>query len=291
MDDSNFIRLEGDDFGNKFRFNYYCVDYNFLSEYKFNLIAGRPFQIEKSSDVSSALIVNESGAKDLGFISPEEAIGKRIIWQQRPYEIIGITKNFHYSGLKSQIEPFFFVIFPFYKYITFTIDTNYIGDTIQFLEAQWKDVFPGIPFEYFFLDDDIYRLYLSEERTARIVGTFSLLSLVIACLGIFGLISYTVEQKTKEIGIRKVLVSSLMRIVILLSKNLLTWILLAILISWPIAWYLVNKWLQNFFYRIKIGFDVFFVAGLIVFIISLFSMSFKTITAANANPVDSLKYE
>lgn len=206
--------------------------------------------------------------------------------------IIGVTKNFHYRGLQNSVEPLVMEFLPWtFRYITLSIDTANLKETQAFVESQWKKVFPNHPFEHFFLDTDFDRQYRADEQVGRILGTFTLLGLFIACLGLLGLASFTAESRTKEIGIRKVLGSSVIRIVVMLSKQFTKWVLLANCIAWPIAYYFMDRWLQNFAYRVRPDILTLALSGILVLAVSLLTIGYQSIKAATANPVDSLRYE
>ncbi|MFC1724411.1 ABC transporter permease [candidate division KSB1 bacterium] len=284
------VMLFGDDIQNDHRFYYYYVDYEFLSEYDFKIIAGRAFDFEKVTDASSAVIINESALKVFGWTSPEEAIGKQIIAKVKA-EIIGVVEDFHFNGFKETIEPFFFRIYPRYRYLSLTVKPGNIGETIDFIKSKWKNIFPGIPCDYFFLDEDFDILYKSEAKAADIFRVFTILALFIACLGLFGLISFISERRAKEVGIRRVFGASVIKNVILLNYELIRLITLANIFSWPIAYFLMSKWLGNFAYRININILIFFISGLLSLTIAFFTTSFQTIRTAQKNPIESLRNE
>ena len=178
-----------------------------------------------------------------------------------------------------------------FRYLTLTLKAENIPDALSFVKKEWKELFPGMPYEYFFLDKEFQHLYQAEENFGRLISTFTFLALIIASLGLFGLVSYMTERRTKEIGIRKVLGASVPSIMILLSRDFIKWVLLANIIAWPIAYYFMNKWLQNFAYRIGISIWVLILAGVCALTIAVITVSYQAIKAANANPVKSLKYE
>ncbi|UCC41810.1 MAG: ABC transporter permease [Candidatus Aminicenantes bacterium] len=292
---SNFgIRLVGeDDPKNQSMFHMY-FDYDFIPNYGIEIVAGRAFQKGMSTDVMGAFLINEAAVKAFGWSSAEEALGKRLLtgYGGRKNPIIGVTKNFHFRGLQNEVEPLVMEFLPesFY-YITLSIDIANLKETLAFVESQWKELFPGNPFESFFLDTDFDRQYRTDERVGSILGIFTLLGLFIACLGLLGLASFTAESRTKEIGIRKVLGSSVPGIVVMLSKQFTKWVLVANLIAWPVAYYFMGRWLQNFAYRTRLDILTFALSGILVLTIALLTVSYQSIKAATANPVDSLRYE
>jgi putative ABC transport system permease protein len=284
------ILLEGEELKDEHRFYFYSVDYDFISEYGIEIIAGRSFHGEKSTGSSDGYIINETALAELGLSTPEDAIGKRIIWEGGQ-EIIGVIKDFHFSGLQTKIEPFFLAVRPDYRYISLTVGPENLENTIKFVEGVWKKLFPGNIFEYFFLDKEFDRQYRSEEQIARMFNVFVTLGMFITCLGILGLISYSAEQRTKEIGIRKVLGASGGHILILLQKEYIRCVLTANVIAWPAAYFAMHFWLQNFAYRVNPGMGQFLTAAVLTVLLTLLTISYQSIKAATANPVDSLRYE
>jgi len=285
------IRLSEEASKDEHRIYLYSVDYDFISEYKIEIIAGRPFQRDRSTDYSGAIIINEAALKEFGMRSPGEALGRTTEFWGETREIIGIIKDFHFSGLQQKIEPFLLVIMPRYSYITLTVDRENIDRTIKFANSQWNEFFPGIPFEYFFLDEEFNRQYNSEVQIARMFSTFTLLGLFIACLGLLGLISFTAEMRTKEIGIRKVVGASKSNILVLLSKEYTRCILLANLIAWPAAYFAMNRWLRDFAYRITISTQTFILSAFLALIIAWIVVSYQALKAASANPAEALRFE
>jgi putative ABC transport system permease protein len=202
------------------------------------------------------------------------------------------VKNFHYRGLQAQVEPLVMENNPrLFRYITLSIDISNLRESLAFVQSQWKSMYPNNPFESFFLDTDFDQQYRSDEQVGRIFGIFTVLGLFIACLGLLGLASFTAEIRTKEIGIRKVLGASVTGIVFMLSKQFTKWVLLANVIAWPLAYYIMSRWLKNFAYRADINILIFVLSGLLVLAIALFTVSFQSIRAATTNPADSLRYE
>jgi putative ABC transport system permease protein len=207
--------------------------------------------------------------------------------------IVGIVKDFHYRSLKQAIGPLAIFLRPRHDtYLSIKMKTDDISGTLSYIEKTWNAFEKERSFEYFFVDENFDSLYHSEERLSQIITFFSFVAIFIACLGLFGLASYTAEQSTKEIGIRKVLGASVGSIVVQLSRNFLKWVLVANLIAWPVTYFIVkNYWLSNFPFRISISPLTFVIAGLIAFFIALLTVSYQTIKAARANPVDLLRYE
>jgi putative ABC transport system permease protein len=225
----------------------------------------------------------------MGMDSP---VGKRFGFGRKSGTILGVIKNFNYKSLHSEIESLIMIMDPRgYRYGSIRISPENVEGTIAHLENTWNEFSAGFPFDYTFLDERIDNLYRSEQRVGTVFNYFTLLVLFIACLGLIGLASFTAEQRTKEIGIRKVLGASVSSILILLSKEFAKWVLLANMIAWPTALLIMNKWLESFAYRTSIGVLTFFLAAGLALAIALITVSYQCIRAALANPVDSLKYE
>ena len=292
---SNFaISLVGEeDPKNQSMFHMY-FDPDFIPDYGIEMVAGRAFQKDMSTDVAGAFLINEVAVTAFGWSNPEEAITKRLKtgFGGRINPIIGVTKNFHYRGLQTQVEPLVMEFNPqLFRYITLSIDISDLKETLAFIESQWKSMFPNNPFESFFLDTDFDHQYRSDEQVGRIFGIFTVLGLLIACLGLLGLASFTAESRTKEIGIRKVLGASVTGIVFMLSKQFTKWVLLATVIAWPAAYYIMSRWLKNFAYRADINILIFVLSAFLVLAVALLTVSFQSIRAATANPAESLRYE
>jgi len=292
---SNFgVRLVGeDDSKNQSMFHMYFDD-DFIHDYGIDMVAGRAFQKEMKTDFMGAFLINEAAVKAFGWNRPEDALGKRLLTGHggRTNPIIGVTKNFHYRGLQSEVEPLVMEFLPWsFRYITLSIDITDLNNTLAFVGSQWKALWPGHPVEHFFLDTDFDRQYRADEQIGNVFGIFTFLGLFIACLGLLGLASFTAESRTKEIGIRKVLGASVGGIVLMLSKQFTKWILLANCIAWPVAYYFMDRWLKNFAFRIDIGIWTFMLSGVLVLLIALLTVSYQSVKAAVANPVDSLRYE
>ncbi|MGD8536764.1 MAG: ABC transporter permease [Candidatus Aminicenantes bacterium] len=292
---SNFaVSLVGeDDTKNQSMFHMYFDD-DFIPNYGIEIVAGRAFQKEMKTDFMGAFLINEAAVKAFGWSRPEEALGKRVRTGHggRVNPIIGVTKNFHYRGLQSEVEPLVMEFLPWiFRYITLSIDITDLNETLAFVKSQWKTLWPGYPFEQFFLDTDFDRQYRADEQIGNVFGIFTFLGLFIACLGLLGLASFTAESRIKEIGIRKVLGASVGGIVLMLSKQFTKWVLLANCIAWPVAYYFMDRWLKNFAFRIDIGIWTFVLSGVLVLLVALLTVSYQSIKAALANPVDSLRYE
>jgi putative ABC transport system permease protein len=292
---SNFgVSLVGEeDPRNQSMFHMY-FDHDFIPNYRIQMAAGRAFQKNMSTDIRGAFLINEAAVTAFGWNNPGDALGKRIRtgYGGRVSPIIGVTTNFHYRGLQTNVEPLVMEFLPeMFRYVTLSIDVSHLKEALAFVESQWKSMYSNNPFENFFLDTDFDRQYRADEQVGRIFSIFTVLGLFIACLGLLGLASFTAASRTKEIGIRKVLGAPAAGIVIMLSKQFTKWVLLANAIAWPVAYYIMSRWLENFAYRTDINIFMFIVSGLLVLGVAIITVSFQTIRAATTNPVDSLRYE
>ncbi len=270
------------------------VDYDFIETLGFELKSGRAFSRDFPSD-TSRIIINEKAASGFGF-SPEQAIGKRLHfeWNGTVYdlEVAGVVKDFHFEGLQKNIGRFGFLLDQgVHNYMVVKANTASMEATTAFLDSKWKALNPEEPFEYSFLDQEFEHNYDTEQRMGLIVGYFTCIAILISCLGLYGLAAFTAEQKTKEIGIRKVMGASIPNLVRLLSGDFLKLVLISFVIAAPLAWYAMHTWLQNFAYRISLQWWVFAVAGFAALLIAFLTVSYQAIKAALANPVKSLRSE
>ena len=267
-------------------------DFDFLETFGIELIDGRSFSPKFSTDIKESILINETAAKKIGWDDP---IGKRIseiLEKPIPRTVIGVVKDFHTNSLHQPLESVLINYDPEdYSYVAVRLSPANIPRTMELLEKKWKELDPTGMFHYTFLDASLDALYRTEERLGKIFTYFSILAIFIACLGLFGLASFTAEQKTKEIGIRKVLGAPVSGIVLLLSKEFTKWVIAANLLAWPIAYFVMNKWLQNFAFRISIGIGSFLLAASLAFLIALITVSYQSLKAALANPIESLRYE
>jgi putative ABC transport system permease protein len=278
------------------------VDIAYLDTYGMELTAGRWITEAEESRATTGdydsrsyvFVVNESLVDVLGVVSAEEAIGKEIIISVDNIrgEIIGVVKDFHTKSLRTEIEPVVIMNFPFFYYSAgLRIASDDIPGAIKKIEKAWSEIFPEYLFDYTFLDDHLASLYEEEAKTFTLVQVFSGISIFIGCIGLFGLISFIVAQRMKEIGVRKVLGASVPNIIFNLSKEFLYLELVAFAIAVPIAWYSMNSWLEGFAYRIDLN-PLIFLSGLIIsLIIALATVGVQALKAARANPVDALKDE
>jgi len=272
----------------------YYVDNDYLNVLEIPLLAGRNFSPQIASDTVNSVIVNEAMVKDFGW-TLENAVGQQIkgYSEEMTPVVIGVVKDFHFRPFSEKLMPQLFHQYASYQPYKFfvRIQPGYPSKSLASLEAIWKSIVPDLPFKYDFLDENLDRFYKSETRWSRIVGWAGGISIFLACLGLLGLAALAAVNRTKEIGIRKVLGASVSGIVALLSKDFLKLVVLAFAIASPLAWWFMNKWLQDFAYRIHIGLWVFIIAGASALLIAFLTISFQAVKAALSNPVKSLRTE
>ncbi len=272
---------------------YFGVDPDFLSTFRMEMARGESFQPATSHTMTSILI-NQSFADIMAL---PNVIGSRLSQGPRHLQIIGVVKDFHFTPVYQEIGPaiiYFdptFETFQRYRYLFIRLNPGDIPASLTHIEKTFKAYNPGYLFEYRFLDDDYDRLYRSVEREMSIVRTFTFLAILISCLGLFGLAAYTAEQRTKEIGIRKIMGASISGIVLLLSRQYALWVLVANLIAWPVSYYLMRNWLQDYSYRISLNLPIFLLAAALSILIAELTVGFQSVKAARTDPVDSLRYE
>ena len=270
----------------------YFVDFDYTNLYKIKMVAGRSFSRDFMTDTTQAMILNEAAVKMFGYTSPEQAVGKRFKQWGREGKIIGVMKDFHYRSLQEEIKPLSMRIEPGgSNLVSLNVAAANLPKTIAAVESKWKSLIPARPFSYYFLDEFFDRQYRSEIRFGKLFLNFAILAIFISCLGLLGLASYSTIQRTKEIGIRKVMGASVSNIVNLLSKDFLKLVGISFLVAAPVAWYFMHQWLKDFAYRVDIGWWIFLIAGATAVLIALFTISFQAIKAAMANPVKSLRSE
>ncbi len=281
------------------RMDYFRVDYGFLDTLQVKVVKGRGFSKQITTDFTDAVMINETAAQNLGWDNP---VGKTI---EIPSDdglvrktVIGVFRDIHQRSLYSVVAPTVIryigtegAIENRARRLTIRLNTDDVAGVTKKIEQKWKETFPSHPYYSFFLDEFFDNQHRAEEKLGNIFRTFSVLAVIIGCLGLFGLASFTTEQRTKEIGVRKVLGSSVGSIVFLLCRKIFLLVAMANVLAWPIALFAMNRWLQNFPYPVKIGISTFVVTAGFAFVIALFTVGFQAIKAARANPVDSLRYE
>ncbi len=290
---------EGSGDENRFSARVLVVDPNFVETLGMQIVDGRNFSYEFTTDISAAYILNESAVKQIGFDNP---VGKSFgrpterneqgKWDYEKGSVVGVIKDFHFRSFHEEIQPMVLFMIPeWFSYLSVRIRPENISTTIDFVEKKWHEFDPNRPFDYFFLDEIFDQMYRAEQRFGNTFVAFSVIAVVIACLGLFGLASFMAERRTKEIGIRKVLGASIINIVSQLSKDFTKWVIFANLIAWPVAFFVMTKWLQNFAYQVGMSLDTFLLAGVLALLIALLTVSFHAIKAAISNPVDALRHE
>ncbi|HEX3078875.1 MAG TPA: ABC transporter permease, partial [Puia sp.] len=271
------------------------IDYNFLNLYGIPLLAGRnfsPLDYNVSFNNLHNILISEGAARSLGFSSNDEAIGKDIMVFNKKWNVIGVIKDFHQKSLHYAMEPV--ILMPFYGSdhpISVKVNTRDLASTVGAIKSKYNSFFPGNLFDYYFIDNRFNALYKNDQLFGEIFALFAGFAIFIACLGLLGLALFTTAQRTKEIGVRKVLGASVTNIVFLLSKDFVRLIIISFLIASPVAWYVMHNWLQGFAYRIPISWWIFPGAGMLAFLIALGTVSVQTMRAAAANPVKSLRSE
>jgi len=277
------------------------VDYDYVKTLGLTLVAGRDFQKDISTDKDNAFIINETAVRGLGFQTPEKAIGQRLLWH--PWEtkdpdsmkdgrIIGVVKDFNYKSLYDKMEVTVLQIYPpAYWKVDVKLKTAQLQQSITQVKKVWSQFSPEYPIDFKFMDENFDAMYKSEEKLLSLVWIFTTIAIFVGCLGLFGLATYAAQRRMKEIGIRKVLGASVNGLVILLSKEFLLLVSIALLVASPIAWYFMNNWLQDFAYRINISWWVLVMAAVLSILIAIITVSIHSIRAALSNPVKTLRAE
>jgi putative ABC transport system permease protein len=272
----------------------YHVDEQYIPTFEMKLAAGRNFSKEFATD-STAMVINETAARAYGW-NTLTGIGKTVIRQNSargrdvPFHIIGVVKDFNFQSLHEPMSPLLMTLGPDWGLI-FKVKTTDMPGLLSVMKSKWAKFNTGVPFEYTFMDDLYNKTYSAEQKTGTILNIFAMLTILVACLGLFGLVTYTAEQRTKEIGIRKVLGASVSQLTQMLSKDFLKLVLIACIVAFPLSWWAMNKWLQSFAYRINISWWIFLIAGMAAIMIALITISFQAIKASLADPVESLRSE
>ena len=289
------VHRADDNSGNYHTIDNWGVNHDFINVYEIKMIAGRAFSLTDFNldwNKNHATVLTESAVQMLGFASPESAVGKKIVMRNKKWDIIGVTTNFHHKSLHHVAEPVLFM--PSYgpnNNLSVKISPTNLSKSIVAIREKYEAFFPGNLFDYYFLDEKFNEQYKNDRLFGNVFGLFSALAIFIACLGLFGLSLYAVNQRTREIGIRKVVGASVTTIVLLLCRDFIKLVLLASLLAFPVAWWIMNKWLEDFSYRINISWGIFLLAGAAALFVSLLTISFQAIKAAISNPVKSLRTE
>jgi putative ABC transport system permease protein len=269
------------------------VDFDFQKTFDIEMVEGRFFSRDFSTDVLESFILNEKAVEFMGLESPVgKAFSCQIPFAEGKGKIIGVVKDFHFQSLHREIQPLIVMIHPYWlSHCHFKISSEDMPATLAFIDLKLKEFVPEFPFELRFLEEDIDRLYGTEQRIGTLVRYGTILAVFVACLGLFGLATFNAEQRTKEIGVRKVLGASVSGIVFLFSTEFAKWVLLANAIAWPVSYFVMRKWMQGFAYRIPLAWEVFVLSAGLALMIALLTVSYQAVKAATSNPVDSLRYE
>ena len=270
-------------------------DHEFLGALGMELVAGRDFSRERVTDADEAFIVNETAVRQMGWKDPESALGKRFTRiqgsssdDQTEGQIIGVVKDFHFRSLRSEIEPLVIHLWPWPNYILARIRADGVPDALAFLEQTWQTFDPVHPFEYVFLDAQFDALYRNEEQLTQIIAVFTILAIFVACLGLFGLISFEGQRRSKEIGVRKVFGASVSKVAFLLTKDLLVLVVVANVIAWPVAYFYMQSWLQEFAYHVEMNLFIFILGGALSLLIAFLTINYQAVKAAYSNPIEQL---
>jgi len=287
----NFLSIslddwEGRDTDANYLLHLLSVDHDYLTVFNIDLVEGRFFREDETSGDELPIVLNETAIKAMGMKDP---IGKRV---RDDFRIIGVVEDYHFESLHEAIAPLGIIHTPVdYDRLLVKIQSQNLPKTLAAIKGSWMKVAPEYPFEFRFLDEDINDLYKSDRKVNTLINISTFLAIFIACLGLFGMASYTAEQRTKEIGIRKVFGASIPSIFFLLSQQFSKWIIASNIIAWPLAYFLMKKWLSSFAYHASPNLFIFIFAAVIVLIIAMITVSFQTLKAALANPINSLRHE
>ncbi|MDE2845868.1 MAG: ABC transporter permease [Gemmatimonadota bacterium] len=268
------------------------VDEDFLDVMGIEVVAGRNFSSDWSTDTTSAYLLNETAVRNLGWGSPIDAIGRqfqRLSWERAPGRVIGVVEDFHLRTIHEEIEPAVITTSPYHVFILIRIVPESISETIGRIEEVWNDVDSRYPLEYTFLDEDFDALYRTDRQLGEIFAVFAFLAIFVACLGLLGLASFSIQQRTREIGIRKVVGSSVSGIVVLLSKDFMKYVLWANVIAWPLAYFVMSNWLQNYAYNAEIRYVWFVAGGMLALVIAWLTIGAHAVAASRRNPVNALR--
>ena len=267
------------------------IDYDYIPSYEMKLVTGRNFSRDFSTD-NKAAILNETGVAQMGFESPAKAINEKIIRSRDTLTIVGVIQDFHQEGLRRSIQPQLLLLREYGRTsYSVKLESADMSKTIAGVKTTWDKFFPNDPFNYYFLDESYDQQYKADKLYGKVFSLFSFLAILIACFGLLGLSAYNILQRTKEIGIRKVLGASVQNVLFILSKDFITVVGISFVLAVPVTWWVMHNWLQDFAYRINMPWWVFAFAGLIAALIAFITISFQAIKAAIANPVKSLRTE
>ncbi|MCP4723886.1 MAG: FtsX-like permease family protein [bacterium] len=289
------LPFEGRDETNSIGFFRMAGDFNIIDVFEMEIIEGRTFDRNFSTDLFNAHILNEAAVKAIGW-DIKEAVGKGFGYQDdegiMKGRVIGVVKDFNFRSLHHQVDPMAVTVLPaFFQYVSIRIDPDNVTTVLEFLENEWNEVNSGYPFEYYFYDEEFDKLYKADSRTEKLFNYFTFLAIFVACLGLFALSSYTVQKRSKEIGIRKVLGANFPKMILLLMKEFLLMIIIANTLAIPAAYYLSDNWLQNFAFKADLNMNIFILSSILTFLIAIITISFQVVRGISANPVKTLRNE
>lgn len=286
---ARLAKWEGNASGKTIWMYHGSVDRDFIDTFQIEIIKGRNFSMDSPADTATGLIINEEAARQMEL---EEPIGKHFSMWNHDGRIIGVVKDFHFNNVKYKVDPIVLKVAPAdARWIVIRVRPEYTSETLSFIEDNWRHVEPDVPFSHFFLDESLNEMYTLEQKMAEILSYGAVLAIFIACLGLFGLTAIAAEKRSKELAIRKTCGASVFRIVRMLAAELVKLVVVAILIAWPIAYFALSKWLQNYAYHIDLAAGPFLVSAFLALMIALISVGYQAIKAAKANPVNALRYE
>jgi len=292
---NNSIQWEGMRENDEMMMRFFMADADFVPMFRIDQLAGRNFRADSPADIGRAYLLNEAAVKALNWESTEAAVGKRFRVLSGLYpdwgRVVGVLEDFHYESLRNTLQPLAIVLWNSFDALSIRVRPENTQSALNFTKKALRDLDPHVPFEYYFLEDEIGRMYKLETQLGQIFSHFSMMSILIACLGLLGLTSYSVVSRTKEIGIRKVFGASVPRIVTLLSTEFTRWVVLANLIAWPVAYLLMRQWLQQYAYHVHLHWWMFALSGIIALTLALLTVGTQVISAALRNPAESLRYE
>lgn len=272
----------------------YCIDREFVDTYGLKIVAGKPIKKEISRTGNTEYLISERTVIEANYGSPREALGKEVVFINRYKGFVsGVVRDINIYSLHREPYAIIYMLTPIaqHNYLSIRLASGQIASGLEHISRVWQKLVPDYPLSYFFIDESFERMHRSDQRMGEVFTVFSVLAILVACLGLFALAAYTIEQKTREIGIRKALGAGVSSIYLLMSRDFIKWVALANIIAWPAAYWAMNRWLQNFVYRVHVVIDIFLLSGGIALVLALVTVSFQSIKAARANPIDSLRYE
>jgi len=272
----------------------YFIDRDFVDTYGLKMVAGTPLKKEVSETGNTEYLISERTVTEANYASPRETLGKEVVFINRYKGFVsGVVGDINIYSLHQEPYAITYMLTPIsdHNYLSIRLESGQIDSGLEHISSVWQKLVPNYPLSYFFIDESFEQMHRSDQRMGEVFTVFSVLAILVACLGLFGLTAFTIEQKTREIGIRKVLGAGVSSIYLLMSRDFIKLVAIANIIAWPIAYWTMNRWLQNFAYRVHVVLDIFLLSGGIALVLALATISFQSIKAARANPIDSIRYE